>query len=93
MSPIPHDYEALLRRLAIGLDVPPQILGMDLHLPVPPRSRRERLAGHVGQAGWRAGWWLARTGHRVTAAGHRLQRVGDKLIDAGDWLAGKVAGR
>lgn len=92
------EREAMLRRLAAGLDVPTQMLGLDQPMPRPPH--RERIACHVGQAGWRIGYTvtqagnvLARAGHRLTAAGHHAQRAGDRLIDAGDALAAKVAGR
>lgn len=82
---MPDPYEALLRRVAVALDVPVQVLGVDPHLP-PPASRRVRAARHVGQAGWRIGYTVARTGRL-------LERAGDRLIDAGDRLAARVAGR
>jgi hypothetical protein len=80
------EAERLARLLVHGLDVPPQLLGLDLDQPWPPLTARDRLARHVGQAGWRAGYTVAQ-------AGRLLERAGDRVIDAGDWLAGKVAGR
>lgn len=83
------DREALLRRLAQGLDIPAWILGVGHPEPV-PRTRRERAAVRVGDAGWHAGNCLVR------AAGWAYDHApaaANRITDITDWLANRIAGR
>lgn len=80
--------EAMLTRLAHGLDIPPWVLGVGTPpKPEPePPTPRVRAARRIGQAGWRIGY-------TVSQVGRLLESAGDRIIDAGDWLAGKVTDR
>lgn len=95
-TPPPLDARiyAMQQRLALALEVPRWVVGLE---PPPPPSRRERIARHVGQAGWRLGYTVSQAGRLLEAAGSHagelLAAAGDRVIDGGDWLAGKVAGR
>lgn len=82
-APLDPKVYGMLERLAVGLDLPRWVVGLE---PPPPPTRRQRIARHVGQAGWRLGYTVSR-------AGRLLEAAGDRIIDAGDWLAAKVAGR
>lgn len=93
MTPLDPKVFAALERLAVGLDVPRVVLGLPAGPTPPPPSRRERVARHVGQAGWRLGFTVTRLGSTIGRVGDALVVAGDRVIDGGDWLAGKVAGR
>lgn len=87
-APTPADLLAeFCARIAAGIEALPA------GEPRPPLTRRQRLARHVGQAGWRLGYTISQLGSLAGRVDHGLGVLGDRVIDAGDWLAGKVAGR
>lgn len=94
-TPAEHEVsEALLRRLAVGLDIPPWVLGVG-----PPPT--PTLAGRLRVARWRARGHLHRG--RATLAGlveagadrlgDALAHAGDLVDTAGDHLADRLRGR